>query len=183
MGQASDKSISKFMSLVLCHDPAAGGLELDAGGWAEIDALLSGLRAAGRGTGRDTLERIVRESDKARFALSRDKTRIRAVQGHSVEVDLGLTPSEPPERLFHGTARRNVASILAEGLHAGNRQYVHLSGDAKTAQAVGRRHGGPVVLLIDAARAFQSGQPFWQAENGVWLTRPLAPEFILEGET
>lgn len=168
---------SKFLSLVLRHQPDVAGLTLDAEGWAEIDALLA---AAPRrlGLSRARLEEIVVTNDKKRFQISEDGRRIRAVQGHSVVVDLALAPLAPPELLFHGTATRFLAAILQEGLKPGSRRHVHLSADAATARRVGARHGAPVVLEVEAAAAHEAGQSFYQAENGVWLTEPLAPEFL-----
>ena len=103
---------SKFLSYVLRHAPQEAGLTLDRGGWVEIDALLQGLARAGRPMSRKSLEQLVRDSDKQRFTVV--GTRIRAAQGHSVEVDLGLTPVAPPEILFHGTADRFLSAIRAD---------------------------------------------------------------------
>ena len=174
----NDKTVSKFLSLVLRHQPETAGLELDPAGWICIDALIAGAATAGTEMTRDDLDRIVRESDKQRFTISTDGQRIRAAQGHSVEVDLGLIPVVPPEVLFHGTAERNVQAILGEGLKPQSRQHVHLSPDAETARKVGARHGKPVILTVAARAAHDAGQTFWQAENGVWLTGLLPPEYL-----
>lgn len=166
------------MSLVLRHEPGSAGLTLDHGGWAEVDALLNGMHAAGLRVSLDDIETVVATSDKKRFTLSDDGTKIRAAQGHSIPVDLGLEPKEPPDVLFHGTAEKNVASILELGIHAGSRQHVHLSKDTDTAVKVGQRHGKPVVLTVDAQRMFQDGNAFWLSENGVWLTDFVAAKYV-----
>jgi putative RNA 2'-phosphotransferase len=127
---------------------------------------------------RPTLERVVAENDKKRFALSADGTRIRASQGHSVRVELGLEPVEPPAVLFHGTADRNVEPIRHQGLRPGRRTHVHLSADEATAVAVGRRHGRPVVLRVHAGRMHAAGHAFYRSDNGVWLTDAVPPEHI-----
>ncbi|MDI5963082.1 RNA 2'-phosphotransferase [Streptomyces sp. SL13] len=162
--------VSKFLSLVLRHQPSAAGVTLDAGGWVAVDDLLAGCAAAGRPCGRAELERVVADSDKQRFALSPDGLRIRASQGHSVPVDLGLADSEPPPVLYHGTATRTLPLVLREGLRPMGRQDVHLSADAATATRVGARHGRPVVLEIDAAALAAAGHRFRVSANGVWLT-------------
>jgi putative RNA 2'-phosphotransferase len=169
---------SKLLSHLLRHRPEAAGLTLGPGGWVGLEELLAGLAQAGQGLDREALLRIVAEDRKERFTLSDDGERIRAAQGHSVEVDLGLSPVEPPERLYHGTAERNVATILAEGLKPGQRQHVHLSGDEATARAVGARHGRPVVLLVAAGAMHRKGRPFWRADNGVWLTEAVPPPYL-----
>jgi putative RNA 2'-phosphotransferase len=169
---------SKLLSYVLRHRPDSIGLELDANGWADVDVLLRRLAEHGKPVGRDLLERVVADNDKQRFAFDAGRSRIRASQGHSVQVDLGLQPAQPPDVLYHGTASRFLKSILATGLRAGNRQHVHLSGDVDTARRVGARHGFPVVLRVDTGRLLMDGAVFYQADNGVWLTGPVAPRYL-----
>lgn len=170
--------LSRFLSLVLRHKPETIGLELDENGWAEIEQLLSRLKMAGRPMERDVLEEIVATNDKQRFAFDDSGTRIRANQGHSVEVDLEFEARTPPDLLFHGTAERNLDSILATGLNSGSRQHVHLSADEQTATKVGSRHGKPIVLEIDTAAMLEAGHAFFQSKNGVWLTDSVPPEFL-----
>ena len=170
--------LSKFLSLVLRHEPGAIGLELDPQGWAPVDELLRLANAAGKRLTRPVLEEIVAENDKKRFAFSADGSRIRASQGHSVEVDLGLEPTVPPPVLFHGTASRFVASIRAEGLKPGTRRHVHLSADEATAVKVGARHGKPTILHVKAGAMHAAGFAFFVSANGVWLTERVPTEFI-----
>lgn len=169
---------SKFMSLVLRHKPEEIGLALDQQGWANIDELIEKAGRHGMALTRELIAEVVATSDKQRFALDADGQRIRANQGHSIEVDLGLAPSEPPPVLFHGTAETSVAAIRAEGLKAGQRQHVHLSPDEDTAIKVGKRHGRPVVLRIAAGRMRESGHVFFLSTNGVWLTEAVPVQFI-----
>lgn len=169
---------SKFLSRVLRHAPESVGLALDEAGWVDVQALLGAARRAGVALDRATLHRVVAENDKQRFALSADGTRIRASQGHSVRVELGLEPTEPPEVLFHGTAERSVDSIRAEGLRPGRRTHVHLSADEATAVAVGGRHGRPVVLRVHAGRMHAAGHAFYRSDNGVWLTDAVPAAYL-----
>lgn len=171
-------SISKFVSKVLRHAPESVGLRLDEAGWVEVDDLLAAAERAGVRMERATLERVVAENDKKRFALSPDGLRIRASQGHSVAVELGLQPVQPPEVLFHGTADRNLDSIRAQGLIPGRRTHVHLSPDEATAVNVGQRHGRPVVLRVQAGEMHRAGHPFYRSDNGVWLTAAVSPDHI-----
>lgn len=161
---------SKFLSLVLRHKPSTIGLELDPAGWAGVDELLVKATAAGHTLSRTLLEELVASSDKKRFAFSEDGLRIRANQGHSVDVELGLQPVVPPAKLYHGTASRFLDAILAEGLSKRQRHHVHLSESRETAVAVGRRYGQPVLLVIDAHRMAADGFTFFRSENNVWLT-------------
>lgn len=163
---------------MLRHAPERIGLVLDAQGWTDVDALIAKANAAGVAIDRATLKEIVATSDKQRFTLSADGTRIRAAQGHSVEVDLDLAPAIPPAILFHGTARENTAAILAEGLKSGKRRHVHLSPDEDTARRVGMRHGTPAIFRVDTARMHADGLTFWQADNGVWLTAHVPPVYL-----
>lgn len=164
---------SKFLALILRHKPEEIGIVPDPQGWAEIDDLLVRMAAAGRSMSRADLMMIVATSDKKRFSVSEDGLRIRAAQGHSIEVDLGLTPARPPEVLYHGTAEDSLPSIKEHGLRPGARQHVHLSHDIETAHNVGRRHGAPVVLSFRARQLSENGHTFYQAENGVWLTNRI----------
>ena len=157
---------SKLLSLVLRHDPARFGLELDSEGWIHIDPLLQALAESNRPLTRDELVEIVDTNEKRRFAISEDGKRIRARQGHSVAVNLGLSAQTPPTTLFHGTAERLLDSILQQGLLKQSRQHVHLSADIETARAVGRRHGKPVVLIVEAEALAESGAEFFISENG-----------------
>lgn len=173
------KHISKYMSLVLRHAPETIGITLDAQGWAEVDQLLEKSARHGEVLSREELDTVVFTSDKQRFAFSDDGRRIRANQGHSIAaVDLGLTQAVPPPVLYHGTADRFLESIQAAGLLPGSRNHVHLSRDPGTGVMVGKRHGRPVVLTVDAAAMHKLGHAFFVSENGVWLTTGVPPAFI-----
>ncbi|WP_212832416.1 RNA 2'-phosphotransferase [Catellatospora sp. TT07R-123] len=171
--------ISKRLSYVLRHAPESIGITLSPDGWVQIDTLLRALAAHGHRVTRAQLDTVVADNDKQRFAVDGD--RIRASQGHSVQVELGLTPVEPPELLYHGTARRNLASIYADGVHRGSRHHVHLSADAQTAHKVGSRHGAPVILVVAAAAMADDGHHFYRSANDVWLTDEV-PARYLRGE-
>ena len=170
--------LSKFLSFVLRHKPDSIGLLLDPQGWVGIDELSEKSGAAGTRFGRDELQHVVETSDKKRFSVSSDGRCIRAAQGHSVAVELGLPPREPPLTLYHGTATRFVAAILSEGLKPQSRQQVHLSIDPATAQRVGQRHGKPFIFKVDARRMHRQGFNFYLADNGVWLVDQVPPEFL-----
>jgi putative RNA 2'-phosphotransferase len=170
--------MSKFVSKVLRHAPESVGLRLDEAGWVDVDELLAAAERTGVALDRPTLERVVAENDKKRFALSADGLRIRASQGHSVAVELGLTPVDPPEVLFHGTADRNLDAIRAQGLIPGRRTHVHLSADEATAVNVGRRHGQPVVLRVQSGEMHRAGRAFFRSDNGVWLTAAVPSAHI-----
>ncbi|MEW5929011.1 MAG: RNA 2'-phosphotransferase [Gemmatimonadota bacterium] len=169
---------SKFLSLVLRHQPEHIGIALDAGGWVGVDELLAAAGRSGFALDRAALERVVADNDKQRFAFSDDGARIRASQGHSVAVELGLEPQTPPDELFHGTATRFLDSIRSQGLRPGSRTHVHLSADEATAVEVGRRHGKPAVLRIDAGAMHRDGHAFVRSVNGVWLAEAVPAAYI-----
>jgi putative RNA 2'-phosphotransferase len=157
-------------------NPAAIGLTLGEGGWVRIDTLLAGAARHGRDLDAATIDRVLNAPGKQRFE-TRDGL-VRAAQGHSVRVDLGLDPLQPPPVLYHGTVARFLDSIFADGLRPGARTHVHLSASPETAATVGARRGRPVVLLIDSAAMDTDGHEFFQASNGVWLTGHVPPAFI-----
>ncbi|MFV8751858.1 alpha/beta fold hydrolase [Nannocystaceae bacterium ST9] len=175
--------LGKLLAWLLRHAPEAIDLRLDPAGWVAIDELLAALARHGRDVSFATLEREVASDDKQRFTISTDRLRIRAAQGHSIPIDLGLEPIEPPERLFHGTPSRFVAAIRERGLDRGKRHHVHLSGDPATAVSVGRRRGRPVVFEIAARVMHAAGHRFYRSDNGVWLTDFVPARFLgLAGE-
>ncbi len=179
MERARQVRVSKLLSYGLRHEPKALDLELDAAGWTSVGSVLAGLSARGEVLTGDELAIVVRESDKKRFALSEDGTKIRASQGHSVDVDLGLPVSEPPAELFHGTSASVETAIRRAGLVAGGRTHVHLSADRRTAEIVAKRRAGPhVILRVRAAAMAAAGFAFVVSENGVWLTERVPPEFL-----
>jgi putative RNA 2'-phosphotransferase len=169
---------SKFLSLVLRHKPEEIGIKLDREGWVDIATLLRHLKKAGRAITRSELDTLVATSDKKRFTISEDGRRIRAAQGHSIEIDLGLAPQAPPAELYHGTASASLDDIFAQGLIPRNRQQVHLSSDPETAETVGRRHGKPVVLRVETAQMHEDGHLFYRADNGVWLTDHVPARYL-----
>ena len=171
-------SLSRTLAYVLRHRPDSIGLRLDAAGWASVDALLARLAASGTPVDRAALEALVATNDKRRFAFDDSGTRIRASQGHSLDIDLGYVEREPPPTLFHGTATRFLRSIERSGLLPQARHHVHLSADETTARTVGARHGMPVVLVVDARRMHADGLAFSLSDNGVWLTAAVPPRYL-----
>lgn len=172
------KKISKYLSYLLRHQPEALNLNMDAYGWVDVDELLEKWNTSRAPITYEILQRVVAENNKQRFKLEENKRRIRANQGHSINIQLELEKTEPPVVLYHGTARRNLESILQQGLTKMNRQHVHLSADDVTAKQVGSRHGKPVILFIDTARMHEEGFPFYLSENQVWLTDRVPAKYI-----
>lgn len=178
MNEKDQKRLSKFLSLVLRHQPDVAGLKLDDAGWVTVEDLLAGLARNNRKLSRADLNSIVENNDKKRFEFSDDGQRIRASQGHSVQVELGYQPQTPPETLLHGTVEKFLNSIYEKGLIKGSRQHVHLHDDRQVAIQVGSRRGRPVILEVDAAAMAAAGYEFYCSTNSVWLTDSVPPEFI-----
>jgi len=178
MEEARKKSIGKFLSLILRHEPSKIGIQLDANGWANIDELIQQCGKHRVSFTRKELDEIVATNTKKRYSLNEDQTKIRANQGHSIVVDLEFTPQVPPVYLYHGTADRFLPSIYKEGIKKMNRQHVHLSQDKETAIAVGSRHGRVVVLTILAGKMQEDGVLFFCSANGVWLTDYIDSKYI-----
>ncbi|KUJ68553.1 RNA 2'-phosphotransferase [Streptomyces albus subsp. albus] len=176
MNDRRDVRISKYLARHLRHEPERIGISLDPRGWVAIEELIAAADADGFRFTRAELDQVVRSNDKQRYAIDGD--RIRANQGHSVEVDLGLPPAEPPAYLFHGTVARSVAAIRTEGLRPMDRHAVHLSPDRQTAFRVGARRGKPVVLSVDAGAMHRAGHIFRVSANGVWLVDEVPPGYL-----
>lgn len=172
-------STSKFLSLVLRHRPELIGISLDKNGWADVNELLAKMENHGEPVSKEMLENLVATNDKKRFAFNEDHSLLRASQGHSVEIDLDISPAIPPAYLLHGTIEDFLPSIQMEGLQKMSRQHVHLSTDIDTAKKVGGRRGKPVILQVKAREMHEAGILFYCSANAVWLTDHVAPEFII----
>ena len=169
--------ISKFIALILRHKPEAIGIALDKNGWASVDELIKGVNKTHCLTA-EMLDKIVYGDDKRRYSFNEDKTKIRANQGHSVNVDVELKRAIPPTVLYHGTGEKYVLSIDGIGLIPKTRLYVHLSADYGTALKVGARHGRAVVYAVDTANMIKDGYVFYISENGVWLTESVPVKYL-----
>lgn len=174
----NDVKIGKYISLILRHKPWAIGIELDKNGWADTKELIEGVSKKYPDFNMEQLEYIVFNNDKKRYSFNEDKSKIRARQGHSINVDVELKEAEPPKFLYHGTAQRFLDSIMCDGLVPKSRLYVHLSKDEATAEKVGKRHGKPVVLKIETGRMADDGFKFYLSENEVWLTKTVPPQYF-----
>lgn len=166
------------MSLVLRHQPDVLNIQLDEQGWTSVPILLEKLKSRFPQITIEKLEEVVRTNDKQRFAFNDDHSLIRANQGHSVNIDLGLETATPPAVLYHGTATRFLDSIFEKGLIKGSRQHVHLSDNLETASKVGVRHGKLAILKVDCTKMLEAGFSFYRSKNGVWLTEHVPAGFI-----
>lgn len=172
------RKASKFLSLILRHQPQSIGLQLDKAGWANVDELLTKMNQVGHQINREGLENIVENNDKQRFSFSDDGSKIRANQGHSIPIELGYEAKIPPTILYHGTAVKNKAAILEKGIDKRQRHHVHLSSDKITATKVGQRHGQPFLFVVLSGEMHKAGIPFYESENGVWLTEYVDPQYL-----
>ena len=169
---------SRSLARVLRHRPEMWGVRLDREGWCQVGDVLAGAASHGQYLTADELREIVDTNDKKRFSMSTDGLRIRAAQGHSVDVDLKLRTTIPPPVLYHGTVRKNLSAIFKEGLRPMRRHAVHLSATKDAATAVGARRGAPVVLVVDSYAMNKDGFAFQQADNSVWLTATVPPKYL-----
>lgn len=173
----SEQDISKYIALILRHKPDAIGIGLDEHGWANVNELLAGISKT-HPLSLEQLENIVATDNKQRYSFNEDHTLIRANQGHSVPVDVELPKKDPPDVLYHGTGEKYVSSIMKNGLIPKSRLYVHLSADVQTAEIVGKRHGKPVIFIVDAKTMTADGYEFFLSVNGVWLTKTVPVRYL-----
>jgi len=178
MDEKRKTKISRFLSLVLRHKPEEIGLTLEDGGWVPVEKLIQACAVYGKKFSLAELREVVETNDKKRFVFDETGRKIRASQGHSIEVEIGFEESAPPEVLYHGTAEKNLGIIFAEGLKKMARHHVHLSADTETARKVGARYGKPVILQVDAAKMAGEGFTFYVSANGVWLADAVPPAFL-----
>lgn len=179
LSEKENTKISKFLSLVLRHQPETISIQLDASGWVDVNDLLEKAKAHGMAISPDILNFVVASNSKKRFAFNDDGTKIRASQGHSIDIELGYVAATPPPLLYHGTTKRALESILLTGLEKRQRHHVHMSTDVNTALNVGQRYGEAVLLQIDAERMKEDGYLFYCSENKVWLTDHVPAKYLV----
>ncbi len=175
-------NLGKFISLILRHKPEMIGIELDRNGWADVKELIEGINQSSNESGKrinfEILKEIVKNNNKKRYEFNEDFTKIRACQGHSIDVDLELTAVKPPKVLYHGTAERFLSQIKTEGIKKISRQFVHLSETEETAYDVGKRHGKPFIIKVLAGKMYEDGKKFFISKNGVWLTDDIEVKYL-----
>jgi putative RNA 2'-phosphotransferase len=179
MSNKNDK-LSVFISLILRHKPQTIGISLDEFGYANVDDLIKGVNNSGRNLDFNTLQNIVREDKKGRYSFNESITKIRANQGHSIDVKVPMKEIKPPKFLYHGTSKKSLENILNNGISKMNRLYVHLSDNMATALQVGRRHGEPVILKIDSQKMYENGYKFYLSENNVWQVDFVPSEYVID---
>lgn len=172
--------ISKFLSLVLRHQPDKIGITLEDNGWVCVGDLLKASEDNGFSISKEELERVVLTSDKKRFSFSESGEKIRANQGHSVDVKIEFSETVPPHILFHGTVPKALDGIRSKGILQMGRQYVHLSDSIDNAKVVGSRRGKPIVLAVNAEKMVCNGHKFYLSNNGVWLTKIVPYKYLDE---
>ncbi len=170
--------ISKFLSLILRHKPETINIELDENGWADVKTLIVQSNLQGVEFDLELLKHVVETNSKKRFAFNETFDKIRASQGHSIDIELGYENQKPPQILYHGTSEKSVQSIRNQGLEKKNRQHVHLSKDRETAINVGKRHGKPFVFEVLAEQMYDDNFKFYISENGVWLTDNVPAKYL-----
>ena len=151
-----------------------------------------------------------RKTGKARFEFymgDQGGVRVRALQGHSQNVsarideeavlELVKPEDELPDRLAHGTHRKNWPSIILNGMdraigsqlmgHRTARTHHHfvasVRGDAQQEQE-GVRGGSDTVIWVNAAAMRAAGMKILRSKTGVYLTEGIEgrilPSFVLE---
>lgn len=160
----------KQLSFLLRHDTE---YRFDEHGYRDVQDLVQN-----HGFTKDEIVELVETNDKQRYEFNDDKSKIRARQGHSVNINVDLKETLPPDVLFHGTATRFLDSIREKGILKMSRNYVQLSEKIDTAMEVGKRHGKPVVLAVDTKTMREDGVKFYLSNNNVWLTEFVDSKYI-----
>ncbi|MFW9818754.1 MAG: RNA 2'-phosphotransferase [Candidatus Thorarchaeota archaeon] len=171
--------VSKFLSYILRHNPEKFGIVLDSEGFADLFSILGVLneRYKNPEITKETIEELIRQSDKRRFEIVKDK--IRAYYGHSVDEKIIMKEAKSlPSKLYHGTNLRAYEKIKYDGLKKIGRQYVHLSENIKTAISVGkRRTRNPIILVVDTNIAQKEGIKFFKSGD-IYLVDYIPPKYI-----
>lgn len=168
----SDYKQSKKLAYLLRHDKDT---PLSDDGWCDIDYVCSKLSF-----GIEDILRLVEEDDKGRYEINENKTKIRALYGHSIHVELGLQPVSPPDTLYHGTSNTAFSNITTVGIMPRSRNFVHLSDDIETARKVAKRHSDNIVVIqIDAKKMSEDGYIFYNPVGHAWLVKQVLIEYFI----
>nr|WP_269451369.1 RNA 2'-phosphotransferase [Thermococcus chitonophagus] len=169
--------VSKLMAYILRHGPWDFNLNPDEEGFVELGDLVRAIRTHYPWVTEETIREIVEKDDKGRYEIR--GSRIRARYGHSYPVALNHEEDKESKVLFHGTLRKNLKSIMREGIKPMKRQFVHLSVNYEDAYSTGRRHGSDVVvLMIDCECLRKKGLKIYKAGKKVRIVRHVPPECI-----
>ena len=173
-----NKKTSKYLSLLLRHKPEKENLNIDSNGYVLVNEICTKLNLS-----KSELDNIVATNDKKRFAYNNDQTKIRASQGHSINVNVELKKILPPILLYHGTTTDNNNKIMASGLLKMSRQHVHLTNDIEVATQVGMRYAKYknklIIYKIDSEKMNKDKYEFFISENGVYLTDYVPSKYII----
>ncbi|MEE6516234.1 hypothetical protein FKM82_025522 [Ascaphus truei] len=189
--QDPDVRLSKLLSYALRHGAVTLGLPMGTDGFVPLSSLLPLPQFSS--FSRDDVERVVCTNDKQRFSTRRSGPEgvleIRANQGHSLQVEVDLTPlgAELPHQALHGTYLRHWPSILRGGLSRMKRTHIHLSTELPGEGGgviSGLRSDCEVAIFIDLQKAVADGISFYWSCNRVLLTPGntdglLLPEYFL----
>ncbi len=165
--------VSKYISYLLRHNPE--NLDMDNEGFVDLDELILKLQEK-----YDVDKRFIKaivNSPNPRFEVANNK--IRALYGHTVDVDSARTEDTLAAVLYHGTTLEAAARILRDGLKPMRRQWVHVSPTKDIARDVGgRRTANPVILEVDAKAARDEGIRFYKVTETVFLCSEVPPRYV-----
>ena len=172
-----EKKISKHLSYLLRHSKNI--VNMDEYGYVDIKDLIDYINNTNDLLfSIEELQNLVETNNKNRFKYNIDKTKLKACQGHSIDIKLELQSLKPKHKLYHGTSVKNLKNILEFGIQKMSRHHVHLSKDIETAKNVGSRHGKPIILELDTAKMHLDSINFYKSENDVWLVDYVNPKYI-----
>ncbi|WP_295672997.1 RNA 2'-phosphotransferase [uncultured Mucilaginibacter sp.] len=172
------KDTSKLISYWLRHNPNDGDLIADEFGWVSTEDLLKSLNLKGQKLDLNDIRSLNHSFDKIRWEFNEDESKIRATHGHSIPIVLSGQSVTPPKLLYHGTSTKKISSIVKMGILPMQRQFVHCSETMEMAIEVGKRHGKPIIIEIDAEGLSQEGSKFFKTSDNVWLTDKIPSDFI-----
>jgi putative RNA 2'-phosphotransferase len=172
--------ITRSLAYMLRHQPEEFDLELDAHGYGDVAQVVQALNERlGEPVEVSDLDYAIRSGDRPRYEIL--GTRVRALYGHSIDVEPG-DPTRPPELLFVGISARDADRAMRYGLRGGRRRFLHLALSADDAKEGGRRTGLQyVVITVYALDAWEEGINFYD-RKALFLAEQIPTEFREVGE-
>lgn len=177
-------SKARLLTMLLRHK-APEYMEVDNKGFVDTYKVIQWINNTDTERSTDTkftmehLEQIVLDDNKGRFQWNSDKSKIRAVQGHSFDIKVEYEPYEPCGMPLHFTYSRNTSRIKEKGLLPMQRQYIHMVEYVDESKKPWHLVRQDCDMVITVQPEYIKTGKFYMADNGVLLHDGAIPPDML----
>jgi putative RNA 2'-phosphotransferase len=176
MGRQKDREgLRKLMAFILGRRPDEFGLVLDEQGFVRIKDLIKAItEEQGWGYVRKShIREVLMTSAEPYFVM--DEDRIKAVDDDKL-LSFG-EETTPPKRLYQCVRRRAYPVVFKEGIRTSGKRQIFLTTTEDLARRMGkRRDSDPVMLTVQAEKAFKAGLRFFKQGELIYATDFIPPD-------